>query len=57
VTDETTWSTEFYQDDAGRRPVELWMGSLTLAEYAALRAAIVRVLEFRGMELGSTPWL
>jgi hypothetical protein len=57
VTDETTWGTEFYEDDAGRRPVELWMGSLTLAEYAALRAAIVRVLEVRGMELGSTPWL
>ena len=33
------------------------MDSLTLAEFAALRAAIVRVLEVRGIELGSTPWL
>ena len=52
-----TWTTEFYEDDAGRRPVELWMDSLTVAEFAALRAAIVRVLEVRGIELGSTPWL
>lgn len=57
MTDQNAWGSEFYEDDAGRRPVELWMDSLTLAEYAALRAAIIRVLEVRGMELGSTPWL
>jgi hypothetical protein len=57
VTEGTKWTTEFYEDDAVRRPVELWMDSLTLAEFAALRAAIVRVLEVRGIELGSTPWL
>ena len=57
MTDQRAWRAEFYEDDAGHRPVELWMNSLTLAEYAALRAAIVRVLEVRGMELGSTPWL
>lgn len=51
------WITEFYEDDAGRRPVELWMDSLTVAEFAALRAAILRVLEVEGIELGSTPWL
>lgn len=51
------WTTEFYEDDAGRRPVELWMESLTVAEFAALRAAILRVLDVRGIELGSTPWL
>ena len=51
------WTTEFYEDDAGRRPVELWMDSLTVAEFAALRAAILRVLEVRRIELGSTPWL
>ncbi len=51
------WTTEFYEDDAGRRPVELWMDSLTIAEFAALRAAILRVLEVQGIELGSTPWL
>lgn len=57
MSEGTTWTTEFYEDDAGRRPVELWMDSLTVAEFAALRAAIVRVLEVRGIELGSTPWL
>jgi len=36
VTDQTAWSAEFYEDDAGRRPVEFWMDSLTLAEYAAI---------------------
>jgi len=51
------WTSEFYEDDAGRRPVELWMDSLTVAEFAALRAGIGRVLEVRGIELGSTPWL
>ncbi|MDQ6527154.1 hypothetical protein RB608_26305 [Nocardioides sp. LHD-245] len=54
---ESKWTTEFFEDDAGRRPVELWMDSLTVAEFAALRAAIIRVLEVRGIELGSTPWL
>lgn len=44
------WTTEFYEDNAGRRPVELWMDSLTVAEFAALRAAILRVLEVRGIE-------
>lgn len=57
MSETSTWTTEFYEDDAGRRPVELWMNSLTVAEFAALRAAIVRVLEVRGIELGSTPWL
>lgn len=57
MSESTTWTTELYEDDAGRRPVELWMDSLTLAEFAALRAAIVRILEVRGIELGSTPWL
>lgn len=57
MSEGTTWTTEFYEDDAGRRPVELWMDSLTVAEFAALRAAILRVLEVRGIELGSTPWL
>ncbi|MFT4166174.1 MAG: hypothetical protein QM650_13125 [Microlunatus sp.] len=57
MTDKPAWTAEFYEDDAGRRPVELWMNSLTVAEYAALRAAIIRVLQVRGIELGSTPWL
>lgn len=57
MTDEPKWSTEFYEDDVGRRPVELWMTSLTLAEFAALRAGIVRFLEIHGIDLGSTPWL
>jgi len=57
VTEARKWTTEFYQDDAGRRPVELWMSSLTVAEFAALRAGIVRFLEVQGIDLGSTPWL
>ncbi|CUR54667.1 conserved hypothetical protein [metagenome] len=57
MNEQEAWTAEFYEDDAGRRPVELWMDSLTLPEYAALRAAILRVLEVRGIELGSTPWL
>lgn len=57
MSEGTTWITEFYEDDSGRRPVELWMDSITVAEFAALRAAILRVLEVRGVELGSTPWL
>lgn len=57
MTETSAWTTEFYEDAAGRRPVELWMDSLTVAEFAALRAAIIRVLEVRGIELGSTPWL
>lgn len=57
MSESTTWTIELYEDDAGRHPVELWMDSLTLAEFAALRAAIVRVLEVRGIELGSTRWL
>lgn len=57
MSEATSWTTEFYEDDVGRRPVEFWMDSLTLAEFAALRAAIVRVLEVRGIALASTPWL
>lgn len=57
MSETSAWTTEFYEDDAGRRPVELWMDSLTVAEFAALRAAILRVLEVRGIDLGSTPWL
>lgn len=51
------WTAEFYEDETGRRPVEHWMDSLTIAEFAALRAAIVRILEVQGIQLGSTPWL
>jgi hypothetical protein len=57
VSEAKKWTTEFYEDDAGRRPVELWMSSLTLAEFSALRAGIVRFLEVHGIDLGSTPWL
>lgn len=57
MTDEPKWRTEFYEDDAGRRPVEMWMGSLTDAEFMALRAGIVRFLEVHGIGLAATPWL
>lgn len=57
MSERTTWTTEFYEDDAGRRPVEMWMGSLTDAEFMALRAGIIRFLEVHGIGLASTPWL
>jgi hypothetical protein len=57
VSEDTRWTTEFYEDDAGRRPVEMWMGSLAEAEFMALRAGIVRFLEVHGIGLASTPWL
>ena len=57
MSEGKTWITEFYEDDAGRRPVEIWMGSLTDAEFMALRAGIIRVLEVHGIGLASTPWL
>jgi hypothetical protein len=46
------WTTEFYQDDAGRRPVELWMSSTTLAEFAALRAATAKCWRFEASSWG-----
>jgi hypothetical protein len=52
-----TWTVEFYEDVSGKRPVETWMAQLSGAEYAALRAAIVHLLEVHGLELASTPWL
>lgn len=57
MTEAPKWTTEFYEDVTGRRPVELWMDSLTVAEFAALRSGIVRFLEVHGIALGSTPWL
>ncbi|MFT4011705.1 MAG: hypothetical protein QM655_16865 [Nocardioidaceae bacterium] len=57
MTATPKWTTEFYEDDAGRRPVEAWMGSLTDAEFMALRAGILRFLEVHGIALASTPWL
>ncbi|HET7388907.1 MAG TPA: hypothetical protein VFJ19_19835 [Nocardioidaceae bacterium] len=57
MTEDRTWTTEFYEDNAGRRPVETWMASLTDAEFMALRAGIVRFLEVHGLGLASTPWL
>lgn len=53
----TTWTAEFYEDSNGKRPVETWMQGLSDAEFAALRAAIVRVLEPRGLELAGSAWL
>lgn len=53
----TSWTVEFYEDSNGKRPVETWMSGLSRDEYAALRAAIVHVLEAQGLALASTPWL
>lgn len=53
----TMWTVEFYEDAGGKRPVETWMAGLSTAEYAAVRAAIVHVLEPQGLALASTPWI
>jgi hypothetical protein len=55
VTEDPTWTTEFYEDDAGRRPVETWMASLTDAEFMALRAGIVRFLKFMASDWRRRP--
>jgi len=51
------WTAGFYQDANGRRPAEIWMGGLSVAKYAALRAAIKHVLEVQGMALSGTLWM
>lgn len=53
----SVWTTEFYEDDAGRRPVEAWMGDLGDVEFEALATAIEEILEKDGIALASTPWL
>lgn len=50
-------TTEFYEDDTGRRPVEAWMGDLGDVEFEALATAIEEILEKDGIALASTPWL
>jgi putative component of toxin-antitoxin plasmid stabilization module len=53
----TSWTAEFYEDSNGKRPVETWMESLSEAEFAALRAAVLHVLEPQGLALGGSAWL
>ncbi len=52
-----TWNAEFYENIHGRRPVETWLNSLTEQKFAAMDAAILLVLQPRGLTLGDTKWL
>lgn len=51
------WSVEFFEDDAGRRPVEAWLDGLTDQQFAAADAAITWVLAAHGIGLLNTKWL
>ena len=51
------WSIEFYEDEAGKRPVESWMDSLSEIKRAAAIAAIQIILKMQGIELRNTKWM
>ena len=51
------WSAEFYENIQGGRPVESWLDSLTEQKFAAMDAAILLILQPRGLTLGDTKWL
>lgn len=51
------WTTEFYEDAGGRRPVEAWMDNLDEVEFESVATAIEEILEKEGLALASTPWL
>ncbi len=51
------WSVEFYEDSAGRRPVEKWLDSLSDVKREAAIAAIQIVLMKHGLSLIGTKWL
>lgn len=51
------WTSELFETRGGRRPVEDWMDDLSSQKYAALDAAITKVLEKHGLDLMGTPWL
>lgn len=52
-----TWNAEFYENLNGGRPVETWLESLTEQKFAAMDAAILLVLQTKGLTLGDTKWL
>jgi putative component of toxin-antitoxin plasmid stabilization module len=51
------WIAQFYEDANGRSPAKIWMDDLSVAKYAALRAAIKHVLEVQGLSLSGTLWM
>ena len=53
----TTWSAKFYESIHGARPVETWLDSLNEQKFAAMDAAILLVLQPKGLSLGDTKWL
>lgn len=53
----TIWNAEFYENIHGARPVETWLDSLTEQKFAVMDAAILLVLQSRGLALGDTKWL
>lgn len=53
----TIWIAEFYEDIHGGRPVEVWLDGLTERKFAAMDAAILLVLQAKGLTLGDTKWL
>ena len=53
----TIWTANFYETIHGVRPVEVWLDSLTEQKFAAMDAAILLVLQPKGLTPGDTKWL
>lgn len=51
------WSIEFYEDEAGKRPVTSLMDSLSDIKREAAIAAIQIILKRQGVELSNTKWM
>ncbi len=51
------WTLEPFEDDDGIVPIERFLDGLSAMKFAALDAALRRVLAVRGLELVRTEWL
>jgi len=51
------WSSEVFARDDGFEPFTAFLNDLSDAEFAALDAAIQKILLVRGIDLASTEWL
>ena len=51
------WTVEVYEAENGTVPYERFIGELNDLKFAALDAAVERVLVVRGLELARTEWL
>ena len=51
------WTVEVYEAENGTVPYERFIGELNDLKFAALDAAVERVLAVRGLELARTEWL